>query len=175
MELLSKLRPFVLVGIVGCHAQARNIERVLSNPESVSNDNIALMEYDRNHVFATSRDGKYERFEHKGFDGTVYCTQIFYLSESIKVIDGIDGFCDEYADAYILNYDDGNMVYFCDKDRIEENRCQKINEMVVIFNYLNKTDLIKSEWDKRRESCNEKKCFFAIKDKPGTMSKKKVK
>ena len=175
MRIFNKLRPFVLAGMVGCHAQAHNIERIINGTKSPDNASIAVMEYGRNHLLATVKDGKYERFEHTGYDGTAYCMQIFYLPKSIKAIDGIDGFCDEYADAYSVSYDSESMVYFCGKEQAEDERCLKINELVTIFKYLNSIDFIKSEWNRHRESCNEKKCSLVLKGKPDTMSKKKVK
>ncbi len=164
--------------MVGCHAQAHNIMRIINDTKSqedVLGGNIAVMEYDRNSLYAIVKEGEYERFEHTGYDGTAYCMQIFYLPGPIRIMDGIDGSCDGYADAYSISNDSESMVYFCDKEQAEDERCLKINEFVTVFKYSNSIDFIKSEWGRHRESCNEKKCSLVLKRKPDTMSKKKVK
>lgn len=179
MGIIDKVKPFILAGAMSCHyaAQAENkdLNAALNELEGMLNaKTVAVMEYDKDHLFASTKEGVYERFERKGYNRAAYCMQIFHLPGQVQVIDGLDGICDENIEAYTFYHNSENITYFCDSNLIPNNPCDEISKFTTIFKARNRIDLIKKEWNEHRKSCNEKKCSLVVRDKPNTMSKKKV-
>ncbi len=192
-SLASKLMvPTIVAGMMisgSCKTAAVNVpDNMISKLETKVEDipkSIELyIEYDKAHFKAippkTEDEAyQYEYYEYVGSDGTEYCTQIAYVQnladgKIFKLVDGIDGICDNEVDVLtIRDNDDNSRTLFCEDDSRYEGKCPEPTDALKNFIAMGFVKYSKTFWRSVRDSC-EKSCNTIIKLKPQrTMAKKK--